>query len=323
MANGTNDCGRRRRLPVGILAVTAAVGMAACQTTLGGGSGKATGSAGAAGASGEAAELRKCTRPIGTAALITGDRSQHARADLPSPVPVVKLMMQQSGCFTVVARGRAASDALRQERALAGEGQLQSNADMGEAQMAAADFIIEPAVLFQDSNAGGAGAALGSLLGSVGAVIGGGLQSKQAQTMLTVTNVRTSVQEAAATGSAEKYDLGGVVGAFGGGVAGAGGAYQSTDIGKVVMAALLDSHNKLVDQMNAATPTAERESVTNWVTAARLNLRSGPNSGAPVVTTLPEGASVRPIGDKQGTWWEVRSQGKQGWVSSDYLTESN
>ncbi len=306
-----------------LLVTVLGLALSACQTQLGEGGSKASGSGGAAGADKEAAELEKCSRPVGTAALITSERSQHAKADLPSPVRVMKLIMQQSGCFKVVARGGAVGGALEREREMSEEGSLQSDSNMGEAQMKAADFVLKPAVLFKDPDAGGGGAVLGSLLGPVGALVGGGLQKKEAQTLLTLVNVRTSVQEAVAEGSAAKYDFAGVFGAIGGGVAGGIGAYESTDIGKIVTAALLDAHNKLVTQVEATTAADEREPVAKWKTAARLNLRAGPSQDAPVVTTLPEGAEVRPIGDEDGNWWEVKAEGEQGWVSKNYLTEVN
>lgn len=319
-ARATNRC---QRVGVALTAGLAALSLAACQTKLGQGGSVASGSSGAAGDQGKSAKLQQCDEPIGTAALVRSDRSQHRQADLPSPVPVVKLMMQQSGCFKVVTRG-AAGDALQRERQLAEEGELQSGSDMGEAQMKAADFVLKPSVLFQDADAGGGGAALGALLGPFsGMAVAGGLQSKQAQTLLALTNVRTGVQEAIAEGSAEKYDLAGGLGGFGGGLAGAAGAYESTDIGKVVMAAFMDAHNKLVTQVDVAKTADEREDVTTWKTAARLNMRSGASTDAPVIKTLPEGAEVKPIGDTKDGWWEVKAGGEQGWVSSDYIHEAN
>ena len=305
------------------LALTVTVaGLAACQTKLGQGGSMVSGSGGAAGASGDSANLKKCRRPVGTVALHTAERSQHAKAGLSNPVQVVRLIMQQSGCFQVVSRG-SATDALEKERELAAAGELQSGSDMGKAQMKAADFIIEPAVIFQDSDAGGGGAAIGAILGSVGSAVAGAMQSKEAQTMLTMSNVRTGVQEAIAEGSAEKTDLAGGLGVLGGGFAGVGGAYESTDMGKLVTAAFLDAHNNLVGQLDAAKVVSQRDSVANWKTAAGVNMRSGANTDAPVLKTLSKGTRVRPIGDEDGDWWEVKAAGEQGWVHKDYIVEVN
>jgi hypothetical protein len=323
LASNRDTCTSARRIMRLTAVSVSTLALAACQTTMGDGGGVASGSAGAAGEQGgdKKAKLETCDQPIGTAALVQSDRSQHATADLPSPVPVLKLLMQQSGCFTVVSRG-ATGEALQRERELADQGATQSGSDLGEGQLKAADFIIKPSVLFKDANAGGGGAALGSLVSAwTGFAIGGGLKNKQAQTLLSATNVRTGVQEAVAEGSAEKYDLALGFGGFTGNVAGAAGAYQSTDIGKIVMAALMDAHNKLTGQIDAAKQVDKREKVTTWRTAANLNLRAGPTTDAPVITTLAEGTKVRPIGDEQGKWWEIKVDGKQGWVSKNYLFE--
>jgi len=297
--------------------------LSACETQMGSGGSKVSGSGGAAGASKEAPELEKCSSPVGTAALVTADNSQHAEADLPSPVRVMKLIMQQSGCFKVVARGGAAGEAMQREREMAESGELQSGSNMGKAQMKAADFILRPAVLFKDPDAGGGGAAIGALLGPVGALVGGGLQKKEAQALLTLVNVRTSIQEAVSEGSASKYDFGAVFGAIGGGAIGGVGAYESTDIGKIVTAALLDGHNKLVTQVEASTATDQREAVATWETAAQEKMRAGPSTDAPSINTLPAGTEVRPIGDQDGDWWEVKALGDQGWVRKNYITQTN
>ena len=292
------------------------------QTTMGSGSTVSTGSGRAAGTKGASSQIQTCARPIGTAALVESDNRNHLEYDLPNPTPMLRLMMQQSNCFKVVDRG-VASEALKRERELAGQGELQAGSNMGAGQMAAADFLITPRIIFQDANSGGGGGFVGSLLPGVAGAVAGGLtvQNMEAQTLLMLTNVRTGVQEAAAEGSAAKSDIG--VGGFGfiAPVAGGAGAYESTDIGKIVTAAFMDSHNKLVQQLGATQPADERAATSNWYTVQNLNLRSGPNTGAPIIETLKKGSSVTPTGEKRGTWWQVEANGNQGWVSSDYVTQ--
>ena len=201
-----------------------------------------------------AATLTKCTTPLGTAALVEQeDSSILINAGLSSPVPLLRLMMSRSGCFQVVDRGQA-SELMRKERALLKEGELQKDTALAAGQMVAADYLITPHVIFQDEDAGGGG--IGAIIGAVlpgvlGAVAGGiSVENLEAQTVLTLTNVRTGIQEAVAEGSASKKDMAFAVGALGigsgVGAGGAGGAYASTDIGKIVSAAFLDAHNKLV-----------------------------------------------------------------------------
>ena len=304
-------------------AISIAIFLAGCnQTTMGSGSTVSTGSAGAAGNQGASSQLQRCASPIGTAALVESDNRNYLEYDLPNPTPMLRLMMQQSNCFRVVDRG-VASEALKRERELAGEGELQAGSNMGGGQMAAADFLITPRIIFQDANSGGGGGFVGSLLPGIAGAVAGGLtvQNMEAQTLLMLTNVRTGVQEAAAEGSASKSDIG--VGAVGfiAPVAGGAGAYESTDIGKIVTAAFMDSHNKLVQQLGATQPASERAATSNWYTVRNLNLRSGPNTGAPIIETLKKGSSVTPTGKKSGSWWQVEANGNQGWVSRNYVTQ--
>ena len=225
-------------------------------TSLGEGGSMVSGSAGAAGNQDAATELVQCSRPIGTAALVEPDTQYMAiftQYGLQSPVPLVKLLMAQSGCFQVVNRG-AASKALERERALASGGELQKGSNMGGGQMVAADYLVTPTIVNRDSDAGGSFGGLGGLLpGSIGAIAGAlGVKSLEAQAMLDVTNVRSGVQEAIATGSASKNDMSFGGFGFGGGVGGLGGGYESTDIGKIVTAAFLDAFNNLVTQLDAS-----------------------------------------------------------------------
>lgn len=56
------------------------------------------------------------------------------------------------------------------------------------------------------------------------------------------------------------------------------------------------------------------------VTVSSLNLRAGPATGYPVVTTLPASArlvSYGCLGDM--TWCDVSWNGQRGWVSSSYI----
>lgn len=292
------------------------------ETKLGGGSTAVTGSGGAAGTQDESQQLIKCARPIGTAALLEPSNTGYAQFGLTSPVPLLKLMMAQSNCFRVVSRG-ATSQALQQERALAAGGQLQSGSRMGGGQMVAADYIIEPAIVHKDANAGGAFGGLGGFLpGWAGAVAGGITTTNlEAQTLLTVTNVRTSLQEAVAEGSASKKDIGfGGIG-FLGSVGGLGGAYEDTDIGKITAAAFLDAHNKLVTQLGAI-PVDQARGANNagYYTVSGVNFRGGPSTSSPILSKLAKGTSVSPTGTKRGDWWEVEAKGQTGWLHSNFIS---
>ena len=202
--------------------------------------------------------LNKCPSPIGTAVLLEEmPMQQYYALSIPgyrapvNPAPLVALMMRASNCFIVLARG-ATSELIQRERALAESGQLQKGSNMGAGQMVAADYILQPQIVYEDQNAGGG--ALGGGVFRKRSLLGGLFKKKKvsAQVMLTLTNVRTSVQEAAVEGSATKSDI--ALGGFGwmksAGVG--GGVYESTDIEKVIAIAFTDAHNKLVAQLLAS-----------------------------------------------------------------------
>lgn len=76
-------------------------------TEIGQGGSVVTGSAGPAGAQGAARELLHCDAPVATLALAENPNgyTMHGSHQLPaSPVPLVRLLAQQSGCFRVVDR---------------------------------------------------------------------------------------------------------------------------------------------------------------------------------------------------------------------------
>ena len=209
-------------------------------------------------------ELVTCASPLGVASFVepTGELLGVLReVGLTSPMPVVKLLMQQSGCFQVVERG-AAAEAIARERELSRAGDLTTTIAAG--QMIAADFVITPNILFQDQDAGGGG--LGALLlnSLTSSIVGGAIRSQtlEAQTTLTATSVATGLNVAIVTGSARKKDtsflLGaGFLGSSAAGV-GVGGSYMSTDIGLVTMAAFVDAHNKLVQRLGAITEASRQ-----------------------------------------------------------------
>ena len=116
-----------------------------------------------------------------------GDRRRYARIvvrhpDRPveagSTVPVLKLLVQQSNCFVIVERGRAMNNIMG-ERALEQSGEMRKGSNFGKGQMVAADYSMSPSITFSNNNAGGAGAAIGGRLGSVGALLGGSMNRRK------------------------------------------------------------------------------------------------------------------------------------------------
>ncbi|MFD1883219.1 SH3 domain-containing protein [Paracoccus pacificus] len=70
----------------------------------------------------------------------------------------------------------------------------------------------------------------------------------------------------------------------------------------------------------AAAAPADAEAL--YVTANNLNLRSGPDGGADVVTRLPQGTAVTPLGPSSDGWTQVQDpvSGATGYASSQYLS---
>ena len=211
---------------------------------------EATGSAGGSQSQNANNKLERCDASLGTIAVVEDTNAPWygiltGQYRLGSTTPVLKLMIQQSNCFVVVERGRAMNN-MMQERALSQSGELRSNSNFGKGQMVSADYSLSPSITFSNNNAGGMGAAVGGLFGSVGAIVGGNLSAKEASTLLTLVDNRSGVQLAAAEGSAKNWDFGMLGGLLGSGLGAAGGGYANTAEGKVIVASFMDSYNGVV-----------------------------------------------------------------------------
>ena len=239
-----------------LCSVTVLPGCGKSGTELGGGSSEVTGSAGPAGANGANQALAKCSSPVATLALVENPRGYviSGSYNLPSsPVPLVRLLAQQSGCFRVVDRSAGLRGTI-QEQELKDNGVLRkqgNTVDKGKGYEA--QYTLIPNLTFSEQDAG---RSVGGVLAHIpvvrdfGAVIGlvEQIKFKEAQVALLLTDNETTEQVAAATGSARTTDLG-LGGLAIGGMGGAGGmGWSNTNEGKVIAAAFLDAHNKLVVQ---------------------------------------------------------------------------
>jgi peptidoglycan hydrolase-like protein with peptidoglycan-binding domain len=163
----------------------------------------------------------------------------------------------------VIDRG-AAMQNIEQEEYLRQSGMLRSGSQTARGRMVTTQYLITPNVVFSNPNAGGAaiGSAVGGLIGGgAGALVGGALGSmriQEAQAALFLTDAQSSEQVGVSEGSAKVRDFGGGagLGGWGGGVAGIAGVsgYGNTAEGKLIAAALMDAHNKLVAQIQATNP---------------------------------------------------------------------
>jgi curli biogenesis system outer membrane secretion channel CsgG len=209
------------------------------------------------------AQIPHCTRSLGSVAIVEPDNQWWREFNLGSPEAILKVFIQQSGCFTMVNRGRAMVSR-NMERAMADSGELQSGSNLGKGQVKAADYFLQPDIVSGNNHSGGnnIGGALGGLIGhGVGGILGGvSINKKEANVTLSLVNARTTEEQALTEGYYRKSDLsfgGGAAGGWWGGFAAAGGGgYQDTAIGQVIVLAYLDAYTKLVTQLGGLPTNA-------------------------------------------------------------------
>jgi len=294
--------------------------------------------ASAASAADSGTQVEKCGHKFGTITLSEpqtgwGYLQQYG---LGSPAALIRIMIQQSGCFDVVERGVAMQN-MQQERALMNNGELREDSNVGQGQMQVADFVMTPTVQVGAKTTGGISGGVLGLLGHVGSAIGalgGGLKFKEASTSITIADVRSSIQVAAAEGQATKTDFslfGWGLGA--GGIGGLGGFTDSPE-GKVVAASFVDNYNKIVtsirdqtalikattpeSQANAAGSTrAQAPQKAGQVLTAKLasvKIYEAPSRDAKVLATLPKGEEMVASGEVKEGFIQVDSANASGWV---------
>ncbi|CAM3668255.1 CsgG/HfaB family protein [Paracidovorax anthurii] len=249
-------------LRITLLAVLSVAGLlAGCgekKTELGQGGSAVRGSAGPQGAQNASHELVRCDAPVATLALAENPNGYIMGSGYqlpPSPVPLVKLLAQQSGCFRVVDRAAGLRGTV-QEQELKDAGILRKNGTVQKGHGYEAQYTLTPSLTFSEQDAGrGLGGILAMIpvLRDMAGLIGLAEQVKfkEAQTALLLSDNETTEQVAAATGAARTTDLGVgglVLGRLGGG---AGMGWSNTNEGKVIAAAFLDAHNQLVTQVRA------------------------------------------------------------------------
>jgi hypothetical protein len=244
--------------PLLAAALSATLLLAACgqkKTELGEGGSIVTGSAGPAGASNASRELVKCDAPVATMALVENPDGYLINSvnRLPSsPLPLVRLIAQQSGCFRVVDRA-AGLRATVQEQELRDAGIVRRDSTVHKGNGYEAQYTLTPSLTFSERDAGHE---IGGVLGMIPVLnklvgVADNVKLKEAQAALLLTDNETTEQVAAATGSVRVTDLGmaGLMLGRAGGAAGAG--WSNSNEGKVIAAAFLDAHNQLVIQLRA------------------------------------------------------------------------
>ena len=285
----------------------------------------------------QSGNVEKCSRKLGVMAVAEphGGWGYLSAYQLGSPEQLLRMMVQQSGCFDVVERGIAMQN-IQQERSLAEGGELRGESNIGKGQMQAADFVMTPAVQIAANNTGGVGGALaGGLLNKFGlGGVAGGLKFKEASTSLVIADVRSSIQVASAEGKASKTDFD--IGGWGwtGAAFGAANGYTNTPEGKVIASSLLDNWNHIVvairdnpslikthsesGDVNAANSTrAGAPAKAGEILMARIanvKIYAGPSKDSKVLGTLSKTDELIASGDQKNGFVQVDSSNYSGWV---------
>lgn len=281
-------------------------------------------------------DVPHCTRKFGTVSVADGDDpSGWTQFSLAPPSKLLKVMIQRSGCFNLVDRGTGLNAAER-ERAIGGNLGLQRGSNVGQGQIKAADYVLVAEIQGANSNASGSavgGIAGGLIGGRLGGLVGGIRSRKsEANTVLSLTNVRTTETIATEDGYAAKNDIGfaagGGVGFFGGAAGAVGGGYENTDLGRIVTLSFIQAYSKLVTSLNLVAPgsvgTAEVAPTKTFTAIGPVVMRKTAVASGVAIRTLPAGSIVYPTGKKEGMWWEVADENDNvGWVLNTKLAPSS
>jgi curli biogenesis system outer membrane secretion channel CsgG len=281
-------------------------------------------------------DVPRCARKLGTISIADGDDPYGwTQFSLAPPAKLLKVLVQRSGCFNLVDRGTGLN-AAQLERNIGSNLGLQRKSNVGQGQIKAADYVLVAEVQASNRNSGGSGigAAIGAGLGGPFGGLLGGIKTRkmEANTVLSLTNVRTTetiaVQDGYAVKNETSFGGGGFLG--GGGVGGGlvGGGYENTDIGRIVTLAFIQAYSKMVTELGLVNPgdagTAQAAPAKTFTAQGPVALRkiAAPTGG--MIRMLPAGAILYPTGNKAGLWWEVADENDNvGWVLNTKLAPSN
>ncbi len=281
------------------------------------------------------ADVPRCNRKLGTLSIVDGDNPYAwTQNNLGAPAKLLRILVQRSGCFDLVDRG-AGLNAAQLERGIGDSIGLQKKSNLGKGQIKAADYVLVAEIQGANANVGGGGAGgvvAGALGGPIGGLIGG-LQSKkmEANTILSLSSVRTTETIAVVDGYAANKDLkfavGGLLAGGGGGGGALGGGYDNTNIGKVVTLSFIKAYTKMVNELGLVVDgdagTVAAAPAKTFTAQSSVALRRTAAAGSAVIRTLPAGAIVYPTGNKNDMWWEVSDENDNvGWVLNTKLAPS-
>jgi hypothetical protein len=245
------------RLVKGVTSVAVAVLLTACaaggSVTPGGQDAGVSGAAGGSASAGADSTLERCPASLGTIAVDDGRNADWfgpfgSATKITTIDPLLRLAIQQSNCFVITAIGnqRTESRLSRITDIQRNSGEYRAGSKQQKGQRVAADYYMEPSIVINDSAVGGVAGALGGLLGNTVGKLAGSVQVKASVVTLTLTDIRSQVQIAAAEGSSTATNWGAAMSVFGGSAGGALSGFSQTPEGKATVVAFIDAYNKMV-----------------------------------------------------------------------------
>jgi curli biogenesis system outer membrane secretion channel CsgG len=244
-----------------------------------------------------------------------------------------------SGRYIVLER--AAIDDVLGEQDLGASGRIRQDTAAAIGEIEGAELLIVAAVTEFGDSGGMQGSVGGGKWGRALGAIAGGTRSAHMAIDLRVVDATTSRILAATSveGEAKDFNIGGALAGYTGsvGLGGSLSSWKNTPREK----ALREVIEAAVGYVISVTPPAmmRYDAMGNAVgsgytssaaaasgarvviTASSLNVRSGPGSSHGVVFALSSGTVVDALGRADG-WVNVRDdQGREGWVSADYVLE--
>lgn len=233
-----------------------AVSLTACSGIVkpGGVNAGATGAAAGSTSAGADSGLERCASPLGTIAMSDGRNADWwgafgSATKITTIDPLLRLAVQQSNCFVITSVGNQKTDArlssiTNQQR---NSGEYRAGSKQQKGQRVAADYFMEPQIVIDDSPVGGIAGMVGGLIGnSAVAAVAGRLQVKSSVVTLSLFDVRSAVQIAAAEGSSTATNYGAALAGLGGGAGGGLSGFSATPEGKATVVAFIDAYNKMV-----------------------------------------------------------------------------
>jgi hypothetical protein len=235
--------------------------------------------------------LAKCTEPLGALAIDDGRQqawwqSFSNSTQISTIEPLLRLVVQQSNCFTITSVGLSRLDGRMAQVQRSGEVRAGSNSQRGR--RVAADYYLEPEIRVAEGNPGGIGGALGGFGagwgGLAAGVAGAALRQQSTTVTMSLFDVRSGMQAAASQGTSTGYDSSSAFAGLGSGAGGTLGAYQRTPQGRAAVTAFIEAYNKLV----VAARNRQAENLRGGMsTGGRLRMngpypggQDGPRTGA-------------------------------------------